>query len=89
VFWSMQFQFPIRYVGHATEWDELIIDGDLAQREFIAFYIKGNQVLAAASSKRDKETAAIAELMRLDQMPTPSELRQGQFKQVYPSRLEN
>jgi apoptosis-inducing factor 3 len=88
VFWSMQFQFPIRYVGYATEWDELIIDGDLAQREFIAFYVKDNQVLAAASSKRDKETAAIAELLRLDQMPAPHELRQGQFKQIYPSRLE-
>jgi apoptosis-inducing factor 3 len=83
----MQFQFPIRYVGHATEWDELIIDGDLNQREFIAFYVKDNQVLAAASSKRDTETAAIAELLRLDQMPTPDELRQGQFKLKYPAFL--
>jgi apoptosis-inducing factor 3 len=80
VFWSMQFKFPIRYVGHATDWDELIIDGDLNQREFIAFYVKENQVLAAASSQRDTETAAIAELMRLDRMPTPNELRQGTFK---------
>ncbi|PSB20168.1 NAD(FAD)-dependent dehydrogenase [Phormidesmis priestleyi ULC007] len=89
VFWSMQFQFPIRYVGHATEWDELIVDGDLNQREFIAFYVKDNQVLAAASSKRDTETAAIAELLRLNQMPTPDELRQGQFKLIYPALLSN
>lgn len=88
VFWSMQFQFPIRYVGHATEWDELIVDGDLDQREFIAFYVKDNQVLAAASSKRDTETAAIAELMRLNQMPSVDELRQGQFKLKYPELLE-
>ncbi len=88
VFWSMQFKFPIRYVGHATEWDELIIDGDLNQRKFIAFYVKDNQVLAAASSQRDTETAAIAELMRLNQMPKPEELRHGQFELSYPELLK-
>jgi apoptosis-inducing factor 3 len=89
VFWSMQFQFPIRYVGHATAWDELIIDGDLNQREFIAFYVKDNQVIAAATSKRDTETAAIAELLRLGQMPLPDELRQGAFGLKYPALLGN
>lgn len=88
VFWSMQFEFPIRYVGHAIEWDELIVDGDLNQREFIAFYVKDNQVLAAASSQRDTETAAIAELLRLNQMPSLDELRQGQFKLKYPALLD-
>ncbi len=76
VFWTMQFQFPLRYVGHAEEWDEIIFNGDLQQREFIAFYVKNNQVLAAASSQRDTETAAIFELMRLNQMPAPDALRQ-------------
>jgi apoptosis-inducing factor 3 len=87
VFWSMQFEFPIRYVGHATEWDEIIVDGDLNQREFIAFYVKGDRVLAAASSQRDTETAAIAQLMQLKLMPAVEELRQGQFKLKYPALL--
>lgn len=77
VFWTMQFKFPLRYVGHAEQWDELIVDGDLQKRQFIAFYVKDNQVLAAATSKRDTETAAISELMRLDQMPTLDQLRSG------------
>ena len=83
VFWSMQFDFPLRYVGHATDWDELIVDGDLEKREFIAFYVKAGKVLAAASSKRDTETAAIIELLRLDQMPAPGLLRQGKFAEQY------
>ncbi|WP_310486359.1 FAD-dependent oxidoreductase [Chamaesiphon sp. VAR_69_metabat_338] len=87
VFWSMQYQFPIRYVGHATEWDEVIIDGSLDDRQFIAFYIKDNRVLAAASSKRDTETAAIAELLRIDKMPAANKLRQGQFDRIYPGLL--
>lgn len=75
VFWTMQFKFPLRYVGHATEWDEIIFQGDLQQRQFIAFYVKGDRVLAAATSQRDTETAAISELMRLNQMPSPDNLR--------------
>jgi apoptosis-inducing factor 3 len=87
VFWSMQYQFPIRYVGHATEWDEVIIDGSLDDRQFIVFYVKDDRVLAAASSKRDTETAAIAELLRIDRMPAPNELRRGQFNTLYPDLL--
>ena len=83
----MQFDFPLRYVGHAAEWDELIVEGDLNQREFIAFYIKEGKVLAAASSKRDTETAATIELLRLDQMPTADQLRQGKFAEHYPTLL--
>lgn len=82
VFWTMQFKFPLRYVGHADQWDELIIDGDLQQRQFIAFYVKDNQILAAATSQRDTETAAINELMRLDRLPTPDELRTGKIDLV-------
>lgn len=82
VFWTMQFQFPLRYVGHATNWDEIIFDGSLQEREFIAFYVKNGQVLAAAGSQRDTEMAAISELMRLQKMPTPDQLRTHQVDLV-------
>lgn len=82
VFWTMQFQFPLRYVGHAEQWDEIIFNGDLQKRQFIAFYVKDNQVLAAASSQHDTETAAISELMRLNQMPLPDALRNGSLNLV-------
>ncbi|MBW4434810.1 MAG: FAD-dependent oxidoreductase [Pelatocladus maniniholoensis HA4357-MV3] len=76
-FWTMQFKFSLRYIGHAQSWDEIVVDGDLQQQKFIAFYIKNNQVLAVATSHRDTETAAISELMRLNQMPPVEELRRG------------
>ncbi len=77
IFWTMQFKFPLRYVGHAEEWDEIIFDGDPQKREFMAFYVKGDRVLAVAASQRDTQMAAVSELMRLDKMPTPVELRDG------------
>lgn len=82
VFWTMQFQFPLRYVGHAEQWDEIIFNGDLLHRQFIAFYVKDNRVLAAATSQCDTETAAICELMRLNQMPSPEALRDGSLDLV-------
>ncbi|MFB2772033.1 FAD-dependent oxidoreductase [Pelatocladus sp. BLCC-F211] len=74
-FWTMQFKFPLRYVGYAQTWDEIVVDGDLQKQQFIAYYIKSDQVLAVATSHRDKETAAISELMRLNQMPTLEQLQ--------------
>ena len=88
VFWTAQYKFPLRYIGHAKEWDEIIFDGELEKREFMAFYIKGDRILAAAASQRDTQMAAISELMRLDKMPTVEQLRAGsvdmieQLKQV-------
>ncbi len=78
-FWTMQFNFPLRYLGHAESWDEMIIDSNLQKQEFIAFYVKNNQVLAVASSHRDRETAAISEMMRHKQMPTIEELHSGKI----------
>ena len=77
LFWTMQFKFPLRYIGHAESWDEIIVDGDLQKQEFIAFYVKNNQVLAVATSHKDTETAAISEFMRLNQTLTVEELRRG------------
>ena len=68
-FWSEQFDLFLQYVGHAESWDELIVHGDLAGRNFLGFYVKGNRVMAAAGLQRDRQLAAMAELMRLDQAP--------------------
>jgi len=76
-FWSEQFDLFLQYVGHAVSWDELILHGDLARRNFLAFYVKGNRVMAAAGLQRDRQLAAMAELMRLEQAPAPEELRRN------------
>jgi NADPH-dependent 2,4-dienoyl-CoA reductase/sulfur reductase-like enzyme len=74
-FWSEQFDLFLQYVGHAESWDELIVHGDLAGRNFLGFYVTSNRVMAAAGLQRDRQLAAMAELMRLDQAPAPEELR--------------
>jgi hypothetical protein len=74
-FWSEQFDLFLQYVGYAASWDELIVHGDLAGRDFLAYYVKSDRVMAAAGLQRDRQLAALAELLRLNQAPAPAELR--------------
>jgi NADPH-dependent 2,4-dienoyl-CoA reductase/sulfur reductase-like enzyme/nitrite reductase/ring-hydroxylating ferredoxin subunit len=74
-FWSEQFDLFLQYAGYAAAWDEVLIHGDLAARDFLAFYLQGDRVKAAVGLQRDRQLAALAELMRLDQMPAPEVLR--------------
>ncbi|PSB11537.1 NAD(FAD)-dependent dehydrogenase [Pleurocapsa sp. CCALA 161] len=67
-FWSGQYDLKLRYVGHAEKWDEIKIAGDL-ESAFLAYYIKDDQIMAVAGMNRDRDLAAISELMRLQQMP--------------------
>jgi apoptosis-inducing factor 3 len=74
-FWSEQFHLKLRYVGHAEQWDEVYIDGDLDKPEFLAFYLQYNQVMAVVGINRDRDIAAISQLMRLGKMPDGSAVK--------------
>jgi NADPH-dependent 2,4-dienoyl-CoA reductase/sulfur reductase-like enzyme len=74
-FWTRQFDAGLVYVGHAASWDEIIYHGETSSQDFLAFYVKNDRVLAVAGMNRDREMAAIEELMRLDRMPTPAQLK--------------
>jgi NADPH-dependent 2,4-dienoyl-CoA reductase/sulfur reductase-like enzyme len=76
-FWTEQFEPYLFYVGHVTDWDEIIWHGKAADRKFVAFYVKNDQVLAAAGCEHDHGMAYITELMRTGLMPSPAELRAG------------
>jgi len=49
----------------------------VTSQDFLAFYVKDERVLAVAGMNRDREMAAIEELMRLDRMPASTRLRSG------------
>ena len=78
-FWSGQYDLKLRYVGHAEKWDEIHIDGDLDEPEFLAFYLQNNRVMAVAGINRDKEIAAISESMRGQNMPDAAAVKDTQI----------
>ena len=52
-FWTKHFDLSIRYVGHATNWDQLKVAGDLASRDGLVRFVKGKRLLAVATVERD------------------------------------
>jgi NADPH-dependent 2,4-dienoyl-CoA reductase/sulfur reductase-like enzyme len=76
-FWTRQFDSGLIYVGHTTSWDEIIFQGDVSAQAFLAFYVKDGRVQAVAGMNREREMAAIEELMRLESLPPPDQLRSG------------
>lgn len=76
-FWTQQFDLTLRYVGHASSWDEIVYQGDVAARDFLAFYVKENRVQAVAGINRDRELAVVEALIKLDRLPTGEQLKFG------------
>lgn len=81
-FWTKQWDFSLRYVGHAETWDEIIYRGSPEDKNFIAFYVKGGALKAAAGAKHDRALNAI-EFILLDGKPlTPEQMRAESFDLV-------
>ena len=77
-FWTEQFDTYLYYVGYAANWDEIIWQGDPGERKFVAFFVKHDQVLAAAGCGFDYGMAYVGNLMRTGEMPTSKEILSGQ-----------
>jgi len=76
-FWTSLFGKNLRYVGHCTEFDELVVDGDLKKLSFVAYYCLKNEVKAVATMSRDPVAVVVGELMRMKRMPPIHELKSG------------
>jgi NADPH-dependent 2,4-dienoyl-CoA reductase/sulfur reductase-like enzyme/nitrite reductase/ring-hydroxylating ferredoxin subunit len=55
-FWSQHYDVPINYVGHAEQWDEIAVDGDIKSKDCVLRYTRNGRVLAVASIFRDVES---------------------------------
>ncbi|MBD2756280.1 FAD-dependent oxidoreductase [Spirosoma validum] len=77
-FWSNQQGKRINYIGHTTQIDDIIYDGDPEKDDnFLAYYIQDGQVKAAAGLKRDQAIIAIKELMQEGRMLSVEAVRNG------------
>ena len=52
-FWSQHYDVPINYLGHAEQWDEIEVDGDIQAKDCLLRYRHKGRVLAVASIFRD------------------------------------
>jgi 3-phenylpropionate/trans-cinnamate dioxygenase ferredoxin reductase subunit len=71
-FFSDQYDVGMEYTGYAAEWDEVVLRGDPAAREFIAFWLKDGRVLAGMNVNVWDVTDAIKALIG-SRRPVPAE----------------
>ncbi|XP_072248627.1 apoptosis inducing factor mitochondria associated 4 [Leuresthes tenuis] len=62
-FWTALLGKSIRYTGYGEGYTEILFKGKVEERKFLAFYIKDEEVVAAASLMFDPAVAQVAELM--------------------------
>jgi NADPH-dependent 2,4-dienoyl-CoA reductase/sulfur reductase-like enzyme len=74
-FWTVQYDVYVMVTGYAAGWDEILVQGNIVEKDFVALYVQGDQVIAAAGVGHDRDIAAISELLRLNRMPSADELR--------------
>jgi NADPH-dependent 2,4-dienoyl-CoA reductase/sulfur reductase-like enzyme/nitrite reductase/ring-hydroxylating ferredoxin subunit len=55
-FWSQHYDVPINYVGHADQWDEIAIEGDLARKDCVVRFKQQGRTAAIASINRDRKS---------------------------------
>jgi NADPH-dependent 2,4-dienoyl-CoA reductase/sulfur reductase-like enzyme/nitrite reductase/ring-hydroxylating ferredoxin subunit len=55
-FWSQHYDIPINYVGHAVQWDELAIEGDIASKDCLLRFRRNGRTLAVVTIFRDVES---------------------------------
>jgi len=49
-FYSDQYDLGMEYNGYAADWDQVVLRGDTAGREFLAFWLKDGRVLAGMNA---------------------------------------
>ncbi|KAL2133659.1 hypothetical protein VTI74DRAFT_1937 [Chaetomium olivicolor] len=78
VFWSA-LGSQLRYCGNTTAsgWDDLVLQGDPDKGKWVAYYAKGDIVVAMASMGMDPAMAQCAQLMSLNRMPSKAQLQAG------------
>jgi 3-phenylpropionate/trans-cinnamate dioxygenase ferredoxin reductase component len=63
-FFSDQYEVGMEYAGFARTWDRIVFRGDPATREFIAFWLTGDRVVAGMNVNVWDVTDAIQRLIR-------------------------
>jgi len=63
-FFSDQYDVGMEYAGYAKSWDRVVVRGDTASREFIAFWMAGDRILAGMNVNVWDVTDTIQTLIR-------------------------
>lgn len=73
-FYSDQYDVGMEYRGYATSWERVVLRGDVARREFLAFWVAEGKVLAGMNVNIWDEGDAIEALLKTRNPVDPDRL---------------
>lgn len=73
-FYSDQYDVGMEYRGFTTSWDRVVLRGDVAAREFLAFWLDGGTVVAGMNVNLWDDGDAIEALLDSDRVVDPDRL---------------
>lgn len=73
-FWTVMYGKSVRYTGYGPGYDDVIVHGDLDSLKFVAFYTKGEGVVAVASLNFDPIVSQAAEMFQLGKKISKAEV---------------
>jgi len=76
-FWTRHWDKSLQYTGFASDFNDTYIEGDVNKLDFIVYYLKDDQVVAAAAMNKSPVPMIINQAMTLNVMPKGSELKSG------------
>ncbi len=68
-FWSRHYDVSIQYVGHASAWDAIEVDGSIVGQDCLVRYLRNGEVNAVASIGRDVEALRYEAAMKMSCEP--------------------
>ena len=67
-FWSQHYDVQLNYVGHAEGWDEVVIDGSIADRDATVQLVQGGATRAVVTLWRDQASLLAEVAMERDDL---------------------
>jgi len=69
----------IYFSGHGSNWDKIIVDGDLKERKFVAYYFKGGRVEGFSCMGRVKDILLLNTAQRMGLVFTEADFVDGKL----------
>jgi 3-phenylpropionate/trans-cinnamate dioxygenase ferredoxin reductase component len=87
-FWSDQYDAEIQMSGFATEWDDMVVRGDIEDRSFSAFLLKDGQLLSTFSMNRKFDVRRSMPLIATKAHPERAKLEDPEFdlRELHPPK---
>jgi len=73
-FWSDQYGLNLQMIANPTDWDALVIRGDMASHKFIAFYLQEGAIIGANAVNCPRDLRFARSFMEQGARPDPTAL---------------